>query len=65
MEYKVPKDRILVCRIMIFDDYNPKTREFVVRKLSADDELRPVIFMDGDVIDFATGDVIKPLKRAR
>ena len=63
MKYKVPKERILLCKIMIFDDYNPKTGGFTVRRLTSEEELRPVIFMDGDVIDFNTGEVIVQLER--
>lgn len=63
MEYKVPRDRILLCKIMIFDSYDPHTCGLTMRRLTAEEELRPAIFMDGDVIDFATGEVIKQLER--
>ena len=61
MEYKVPKDRILICKTWIFDEYNPKTGVLTPKKLPDDEIYRMVIFMDGDIIDFRTGDIINHL----
>ena len=61
MEYKIARDKILLCKIMIFDGYNASDGRFIKRKLSNDELLRRVIFTKEGIIDFKTGDVIEQL----
>lgn len=58
MEYLVTRDRILICTIKIFADYDQETGALREEDLTDQDRVRMVIFMDGEIIDFRTGDVL-------
>ncbi len=58
MEYLVTRDRILICTIKIFADYDQETGALIEENLTDQDRVRMVIFMDGEIIDFRTGDVL-------
>ncbi len=58
MKYLVTRDRILICTIKIFADYDQETGALREEDLTDQDRVRMVIFMDGEIIDFRTGDVL-------
>ena len=58
MEYLVTRDRILICTIKIFADYDQETGALIEEDLTDQDRVRMIIFMDGEIIDFRTGDVL-------
>lgn len=59
MENLVTRDRILIAKIMMFSDYNALTGALTEKKLCDQEMYRMVIFMDGEIIDFQTGDILK------
>lgn len=61
MDHKVPIDRILLVKIKIFDYYEKGLLHEI--ELKDEDALRPVIFMDGDLIDFRTKTVLSHINQ--
>lgn len=59
MENLVTRDRILIAKIMMFTDYDSITGALTKKALTDQEMYRMVIFMDGDLIDFQTGDILK------
>lgn len=59
MENLVTRDRILIAKIMMFSDYNSLSGALTEKKLCDQERYRMVIFMDGEIIDFQTGDILK------
>lgn len=57
----VTRDRILIAKIIIFDSYN--NGALTMRDLTEQEEYRVVIFMDGKLIDFQTGDELMHINK--
>lgn len=60
---KVTKDRILLCEIWMFWDYDAKHGILSEVELPDQERLRVVIFMDGEIIDLNTREIIKHIKQ--
>lgn len=59
MENLVTRDRILIAKIRMFTDYDGYTGALTEKILTDQEMYRMVIFMDGEIIDFQTGDTLK------
>lgn len=59
MEALVSRDRILIAKIRQFISYDARNGVLTEKNLTNQEKYRMVIFMDGEVIDFQTGDILK------
>lgn len=62
MDNPVTRDRILVAKIRMFIHYDKDTGVLTEKRLTEQEQYRMVIFMDGDIIDFQTGDILKHIE---
>lgn len=59
--YTIKKDHILLAAIVQYIDFDGY--KLIRKEISDDDILHKVVFIDGKIIDFETGDEIQELKR--
>lgn len=59
MENLVTRDRILIAKVRMFIQYDAIRGVLTEKTLPHEEKYRMVIFMDGEIIDFKTGDIIK------
>lgn len=62
MDNPVTRDRILIAKIRMFTDYDATTGALTEKRLTDQEMYRMVIFMDGELIDFQTGDILKHIE---